>query len=106
MPADGMELLFLPHLCQMTGKGTAANYVFQELASILQISRHSLLQRLRRCSNVILPTLRNLNLINNECLAANIVITARPTTGAVTRAVPKIFRINVPQEYLIQVPLK
>jgi hypothetical protein len=40
--------------------------------------------------------LRNLNLINNECLAANIVITARPTTGAVTRAVPKIFRINVP----------
>jgi hypothetical protein len=61
----------------MTGKGTAANSVFQEFTSILQMSRHSLLQRLRRCTDVILPSLRHLNLINNECLVANIGITAR-----------------------------
>jgi hypothetical protein len=68
----------------MTGKGAAANSVSQEFASILQMSRPPLLQRLRRCTNVILPSLRNRNLIDNECLAANIVISARTTTWAVT----------------------
>jgi hypothetical protein len=47
----------------MTGKGAAANSVSQEFANILKMSRHSLLQRLRRCTNVILPSLRNRNLI-------------------------------------------
>jgi hypothetical protein len=73
----------------MTGKGNAANSVSQEFASILQMSRHSLLQRLRRCTNVILPSLRNRYLVDNECLAANIVVTARLTTCAVTRDGPE-----------------
>jgi hypothetical protein len=34
------------NLCQMTGKGTVAKAVFQEFASILQMSRQSLLQSL------------------------------------------------------------
>jgi hypothetical protein len=44
MPAVGIELLFCCR--QMTGKGTAANSVSQQFASILQMSRHSLLQLL------------------------------------------------------------
>jgi hypothetical protein len=61
---------------------------------------------LRRCTNnVILASARNSDLIDNQCLAANISITA-PPAWAITRAVTIVFWFNILHEIPVQVPLK
>jgi hypothetical protein len=67
--------------------------------------RYSLFQRLRRCTNVKLASARNSDLIDNECLAANISITA-PPAWEITRAVMIVFQFNILHENPVQVPLK
>jgi hypothetical protein len=53
-----------------------------------------LFQCLWRCTNVILPSVRNSDLMDNECLAANISITATPA-WAITRVVTIVFWFNI-----------
>jgi hypothetical protein len=89
----------------MNGKSTTAGSVSQELAGTLQMARYPLFQRLRCCTNVILASARNSDLIDNECLPANISITA-PPAWAITRAVTIVFRFNILHENPVQVPLK
>jgi hypothetical protein len=50
------------------------------------MARYPLFQHLQCCTNVTLASARNSDLIDDECLAANISITAHPV-WAITRAV-------------------
>jgi hypothetical protein len=54
---------------------------------------------------VILASARNSDLIDNECLAAYISITAL-SAWAITRVVTIVFRFNILHENPVQVPLK
>jgi hypothetical protein len=89
----------------MNGKITAASSISQDLVGTLQIARYPLFQRLRHCTNVILACPRNSDLIDNECLVADIFITS-PPAWAITRAVTIVFRFNILNENPVQVPLK
>jgi hypothetical protein len=88
----------------MNGKSTTTSSISQELTGTLQMARYPLFQRLQRCTNVILVSARNSDLIDNECLEANISITA-PPAWAITRAVTIVFRVNILHENPVQVPL-
>jgi hypothetical protein len=89
----------------MNGKSTTASSISQELAGTLQMARYPLFQRLQRCTNVILASALNSDLIDNECLAANTSIMA-PPAWAITRVVAIVFRFNILHENPVQVPLK
>jgi hypothetical protein len=89
----------------MNGKSTTASSISQELAGTLQMARYPLFQCLQRCTNVILASVQNSDLLDNECLAANISTTA-PSAWAITWAVTIVFRFNILHENPVQVPLK
>jgi hypothetical protein len=81
---------------------TTTSSISQELAGTLQTARYPLFQRLRRCTNAILTSVWN---SYNECLLANISVTA-PPAWAITRAVTIVFWFNILHENSVQVPLK
>jgi hypothetical protein len=89
----------------MNGKRTTASSISQELAGTLQMACYPLFQRLRRCTNAILASARNSDLIDNECLEANISITT-PLAWAITRGVKIVFQFNILHENPVQVSLK
>jgi hypothetical protein len=89
----------------MNGKSTTASSISQELTGTLQMARYLLYQRLRHCTNVILASARNSDLIDNACLAANISMMVSPA-WAITRAVTIVFQFNILHENPVQVPLK
>jgi hypothetical protein len=84
---------------------STSSSISQELAGSVQMARYPLFQHMRHCTNVILASAWNSDHIDNECLAANISITAPPAL-AITRAVTIVFRFNILHEKPVQVPLK
>jgi hypothetical protein len=89
----------------MIGKTTTTSSISQELAGTLQMACYPLFQRLWRCTNVVLASAWNSDLIDNECHAANISLMV-PPAWAVTRAVTKVLWFNIFYENLVTVPLK
>jgi hypothetical protein len=94
MPALGIELLLRCHICANDWHECYHKFHFSETGGHSADARYTLFQRLHRCTNTILASARNSDLIDNECLSANISIRA-PLAWAVTRAVTIVFRFNI-----------
>jgi hypothetical protein len=82
----------------MNGKSTTASSISRELAGTLQMARYLLFQRLRRCTNVIIASAQNSDLIDNECLAANISITAPPAWEMLKTVISSVWRSVPPSQ--------